>query len=230
MSEHMKLWNAMCTPPASALKKIQGGRLSGKSDINPQWRWQVLTETFGPVGFGWNFETVQRWTERGEGIEVMVFVHLRMKVKKDGEWSEWVEGMGGSMLVVQEKGGPYNDDEAWKKAYTDALGNAAKYFGVAADVFLGMMDGSKYAPRSPANGNGSGNGATPTPVGGGDAERISKAIKEEIKSAPSLDALMGNYNAILASGLPRGLQDELVKECTSRRKEIEKKEKRGATA
>ncbi|MFH4181117.1 hypothetical protein WDA55_23970, partial [Acinetobacter baumannii] len=35
-------------------------------------------------------------------------------------------------------------DEGYKKAVTDALGVAFKAIGVAADVYLGNFDGSKY--------------------------------------------------------------------------------------
>ena len=36
------------------------------------------------------------------------------------------------------------DDEAPKKAMTDALTKAFSHLGVSADVFLGMFDNSKY--------------------------------------------------------------------------------------
>ena len=36
------------------------------------------------------------------------------------------------------------DDEAFKKAFTDAIGNAFKFVGVAADVHMGLFEDSKY--------------------------------------------------------------------------------------
>ena len=39
---------------------------------------------------------------------------------------------------------PQSDDEAFKKAYTDALSNAMKFIGVAADVHMGLFDDNKY--------------------------------------------------------------------------------------
>ena len=42
-----------------------------------------------------------------------------------------------------------NDDEAFKKAYTDALTNALKLLGVGADVHMGLWDGNKYADEKP---------------------------------------------------------------------------------
>jgi hypothetical protein len=39
------------------------------------------------------------------------------------------------------------DDEAPKKAMTDALTKAMSHLGVSADVFLGMHDNSKYIEK-----------------------------------------------------------------------------------
>jgi len=39
----------------------------------------------------------------------------------------------------------YNNDEAFKMSLTDALGTAMQRIGVAADVYAGKWDGSKYA-------------------------------------------------------------------------------------
>ena len=36
------------------------------------------------------------------------------------------------------------DDEAFKKAFTDAIGNAMKHLGMSADVHMGLFDDSKY--------------------------------------------------------------------------------------
>ena len=51
-------YNAVKTVPQSALKVIDFGKLKGKYDISPQWRWEILTETYGMCGIGWKFEVV----------------------------------------------------------------------------------------------------------------------------------------------------------------------------
>lgn len=143
MNDNLKFWNTFDTPPKNALKEIQAGRLKGKTDINPQWRYKAMTEAFGVIGFGWKYTIDRQWTEQGENGETMVFVNVSVFVKVDGEWSEAVPGTGGSTLVVKESKGFYNDDDAFKKAMTDALGVALAKFGVAADVYMGLFDGSK---------------------------------------------------------------------------------------
>ena len=47
-------------PPQDALKPITAGRLKGKSDINPQWRIQALTEQYGICGVGWAYEIKEK--------------------------------------------------------------------------------------------------------------------------------------------------------------------------
>ena len=42
------------------LKRISGGSLNGMTDINPVWRFQALTEAFGPCGFGWKIREAER--------------------------------------------------------------------------------------------------------------------------------------------------------------------------
>jgi len=114
------------------------------TDINPQWRIQMMTERFGPIGVGWYYEALNRWTEPGAGDEVLCFVDINVYIKDGGEWSKPIYGLGGSKLVAKESGGMYSNDEGYKMALTDALSVAMKELGVAADIYKGLWDGSKY--------------------------------------------------------------------------------------
>ena len=154
MSENMRIWNEVCRPPATALKRIAGGRLKGMTDINPQWRIQVMTEQFGPIGVGWYYDVLNKWTEPGADDEVLCFVDINVYIKDGGEWSKPIYGLGGSKLVAKESGGLHSNDEGYKMALTDALSVAKKELGVAADIYKGLWDGSKYISREedePAN-------------------------------------------------------------------------------
>lgn len=154
MSENLHYWNLLKRPPASALKPIMAGRLKGKSDINPQWRIEAMTAAFGPAGFGWTYRIVRQWLERGHGDEVAAFTEIELRIRVNGEWSEPIPGVGGSMFVAQESRGPYTSDEAHKMSLTDALSVAMKQLGVAADIYAGLWDGSKY--RDPPQSHGIG--------------------------------------------------------------------------
>ena len=142
--ENMNLWNALKQPPKEALKEIRAGRLKGKSDINPQWRYQALTEQLGVCGKGWKYEITKLWNEPASDGQVFAFATVNLYLKHGDEWSHPIPGIGGSMLIANEKHGPYSSDEAYKMAVTDALSVAMKMIGVAADIYAGKWDGSKY--------------------------------------------------------------------------------------
>jgi hypothetical protein len=143
--DNMELWGRLRMPPKEALKTIKAGRLKGMSDISPQWRYMAITEIFGPCGVGWKYEIEKLWTEFGSEDQKCAFALVNFyTTQDDGEWSAPIPGIGGSMLVAKESKGPHTSDEAYKMAVTDALSVAMKMIGVAADIYMGNMDGSKY--------------------------------------------------------------------------------------
>lgn len=135
--ENTQIYNLFRAVPQEAQKTIKGGRLNGFTDINPMWRIKKLTEIFGPVGFGWYTEGIDKWTETSAKTgEVAVFVKINLYVKVEDQWSKPILGIGGSKVVAKESAGPYCNDEAYKMAYTDALGIACKALGMAADIYF----------------------------------------------------------------------------------------------
>lgn len=142
-----RIYDAVRAVPPEAIKPITAGRLKGKSDINPMWRIKVLTEQFGPCGEGWYTEGVRYWTVIQEkSLEMAVFCELQLHTKSENGWSAPIYGIGGNTVIAAEKNGLYLDDEAYKKAYTDALSVACKALGIGADVYW-QSDPTKYSPR-----------------------------------------------------------------------------------
>lgn len=144
MSSNLKVWNSVKQTPNQFLKEIKFGYLKGKSDINPQWRLMAMTQAFGTVGHGWTYRIARTWSENAPDGTVMAFAEVAVKTKVDGEWGEEFFGIGGSTIVDKNKNGLQANDEGYKKAVTDALGVAFKAVGIAADIYLGNFDGSKY--------------------------------------------------------------------------------------
>jgi hypothetical protein len=161
-----ELYHINKQPPAWALKEITGGRLKGKTDINPQWRYETLNDTFGLIGFGWKYVITKQWLEKGHGDEVVAFVNIHLHVKLNNEWSEAIEGTGGSMFIANERNGAYTSDEAFKMATTDALSVACKMLGIAAAIY----SGSKY-PTEPKKDS--------TPLLETEVKAIDKSMKAE---------------------------------------------------
>ena len=180
MTDNLHIWNQVCRPPEMALKKIAGGRLSGMTDIKPQWRYKVMTEVFGPCGSGWSYDIVEKWTEQGPTGEVMAFIMINLKIK-GYEYS--IPGLGGSALIAKETAGLRASDEAYKMATTDALSVAMKLLGVGADIYMGLWDGSKYKAVEPQK-------ITPEPV---NEERV-KTAASWLQKKIDEDNIEGNWS------------------------------------
>lgn len=132
---NLEYYNRLKVVPPEALRIIQSGRLRGKSDINPMWRIKTMTENFGICGIGWKYVITKQWTETF-GSEVKAYCNIDLFIKVNGEWSDAIQGTGGSSEVTMESKGAYVSDECYKMALTDALSVAMKALGVAADVYF----------------------------------------------------------------------------------------------
>lgn len=145
---NLDLYNKLKVVPSEAIKPIQNGRLKGKSDINPMWRIKTMTEHFGVCGIGWKYVITKQWTET-YGTETKAYCNIDLFVKVDGQWSDAIQGTGGSSEVTMERNGSYVSDECYKMALTDALSVAMKALGVGADIYFekgkSMDYSSKYA-------------------------------------------------------------------------------------
>lgn len=142
---NLRIYERFRTVPENAQKKIPAGRLKGFTDISPMWRIKALTELFGPCGVGWDFNVTDKRVEHGANNEIAVFVDVALCYKEtpESEWSAPIVGMGGAMFVAKERQGLYTNDDCFKSALTDAIGNACKQLGIGADVYWDK-DTTKY--------------------------------------------------------------------------------------
>ena len=134
------LWDALCrTDPAHTKQFSRAGGFKGTA-IKPIWIVRRLTEKFGPVGIGWGMGEPQFQVVPVDN-EVLVFCTVRC-------WHTHPDngfyGVGGDKVTTKRQSGAFNDDEAFKKAFTDAVGNGFKFIGVGADVHMGQFEDSKY--------------------------------------------------------------------------------------
>lgn len=150
MNDNLILYDKFRAVPDNAKKPINAGRLKGMTDISPMWRIKALTESFGPCGFGWKYTLDKQWCELGADGAMMAFCNISLYVKHNGEWSEGIPGTGGAAIIAKETRGLYSDDEAFKKALTDALSVACKALGMGADVYWDKD--SKYSAQETPQG------------------------------------------------------------------------------
>ena len=140
MTEKTALWDKLRkTDPKHTKDFTRGGGFRGTA-IKPMFSYRRMTEEFGPCGQGWgigepSFQVVIA------GEETLVYCTVSIWYEKR---EQTVFGVGGDKVAGKNKYGVQTDDEAFKKAFTDAVTNALKLIGVGADVHMGMFDDSKY--------------------------------------------------------------------------------------
>lgn len=145
--KNLDLYNNVRNVPKEAQKEITGGKLKGKTDINPMWRIKTLTDQFGPCGIGWYYEITNQWLEQGANGEIAGFCNINLFVKDGEKWSAPIQGTGGSSFIAKTKNGLEISDEVYKMALTDAISVACKALGFGADIYW-ASDRTKYDRQS----------------------------------------------------------------------------------
>lgn len=152
------IWDALAvTDPAHTKQFKRAGGFSGTA-LKPIWIVKRLTEQFGPAGMGWGTGEPKFHVVPGENREVLVYCNVECWHTSP---AHVIHGVGGDKVVKYIPPNPqYNrperwesDDEAFKKAYTDAVNNAFKFVGVGADIHMGQFDDSKYRDEAAAHFN-----------------------------------------------------------------------------
>jgi len=163
MGDNLSIWKSLGrTDPKHTKPFKRAGGFKGTA-IKPIWCEQRMTEEFGPCGKGWGIEEPSFQVVPGHNDEVLVYCTVSLWWRDGGEVHS-LHGVGGDKVVTYIRGAEYvdgqtgerktreprweNDDEAFKKAFTDAIGNAMKHLGMAADVHMGLFDDSKYVKEA----------------------------------------------------------------------------------
>jgi len=138
--QNMVVWNAVEKTDPQYTKKVTFGR--GFTSIDPQYQIMRMTELFGPVGQGWGYVVDHSTLSAGTALLAVADVRV---------WIMQPDGKGvygpvrGLDFIVSEKG--KIDEDAPKKAMTDALTKALSHLGLGADVFLGKFDDNRYVAK-----------------------------------------------------------------------------------
>tara|TARA_R110000868_G_scaffold411706_1_gene707799 strand:+ start:24198 stop:25019 length:822 start_codon:yes stop_codon:yes gene_type:complete len=141
-ADNLRIWNSLCkTDPKHTKGFKRAGGFAGTA-VKPIWQTLRLTEQFGPAGTGWGMDEPTFQTVNA-GEEILVFCTVGLWYR-EGETMARVYGVGGDKVLGKNKYGPFTNDEAFKASYTDALSNAMKQIGVAADIHMGLFDDDKY--------------------------------------------------------------------------------------
>lgn len=138
MNTNTALWESVCkTDPAHTKKFTKGGGFSGTA-IKPFYLIHKATETFGVCGIGWGWKELENKVVGGVWCSKVELWYLQ------GSQRGAIEQWGQTVMQGTNKNGPFVDEEAPKKAITDAVTKCLSYLGFAGDVHMGLFDDSKY--------------------------------------------------------------------------------------
>jgi len=134
MSDKLKIWNALEKTNPLHTKKAPSKYGKTITTIDAMHQIKNMTAAFGPVGKGWSYDVKYHYAEK------LIFAEVKIRYCLQGEWYSY-----GPVCSVAPLGNNRGlDDEAPKKAMTDALTKAFSHLGLNADIFLGKFDNNKY--------------------------------------------------------------------------------------
>lgn len=149
MTENMRIWDAVSKTDPKHTKKVTFGR--SFTSIDAHWQIQQATHQFGPIGDGW-----------GYGVEHSIVTLTPEMILAVADVTVWwgperksygpVRGTCEIYGPKTSQGKPIpgmfiTDEDAPKKAMTDALTKGLSHLGFSADVFLGLFDDNRYVQK-----------------------------------------------------------------------------------
>ena len=192
--KNLQIWSELSVTDDKAKTQQNFGRKI--TAIDATWQVWKMTERFGKIGEGWGWEAGEPQAVTLPTGDVMILVSVSVWTEK----REHIFGgfTGGAMLVSNNR----VDDDAGKKATTDALTKAFSHLGLSADVFMSKFKDNKYTNKPESS------GATLPPSGqdgsSGDSSLPSgssafltptiKSVAPKSKQEEALDRLMAQIN------------------------------------
>ncbi len=141
---NLKVWDKVKTTNPRYTKSFKGdGGFQGTA-ISAMYRVQMATEQFGPLGIGWGYEIAD------EKIMHEVW-HIRLNLWYMIDGVKGVVTQWGASKIIEHRRGrdgkpdyDFLDEEAPKKATTDAMTKCLSLLGFNADIHLGKWDDPDY--------------------------------------------------------------------------------------
>ncbi len=221
-SDNIKIWDSLSkTDPAQTKKFARSGGFKGTA-IKPIYTTKKMTDEFGPAGQGWGMGKPEFEVVQGVNHEAMVYCTVALWWR---DKSNIIYGVGGDKITTHIKANEQynrperweNDDEAFKKAFTDAMGNAMKHIGMSADVHMGLFDDSKYVSEREAEERADKHIDATEPVKSSPKavmRPIDKEMRTEIEACQTVEELTGLWRSAPFQAeyakLPKDWQEALV--------------------
>lgn len=149
-ANNMRFWREVSVTDPAHTKAVQKGRKF--TAVDAQYQVKRATELFGPVGEGWGYDVeyeIHGTVEPNPLPPPMVpFVMAMVTVWHGRRQNHYGPFCAIHPLIAEYRSGKQFDDDAPKKAFTDALTKALSHLGFSADVFLGKYDDNKYVTKA----------------------------------------------------------------------------------
>lgn len=146
-NENMTLWRSVEKTDPKHTKQVN--QRGGFTSIDAMYQIMRATEQWGPVGKGWYWEAryetliAEGGSEGKHTKQTIVFADVYIYWGRQEDREAYGYGpVRGSNVLVNDKG--RYDEDAPKKAMTDALTKALSHLGFSADVFFGQFDIPEY--------------------------------------------------------------------------------------
>ena len=136
---NLEIWNELADTDPEYIKPVSFGARSFTA-IDPQYQIRKMTEQFGPIGAGWGWESTTEVVQMSNG-DSAVLAHVTVW-HRERHYS--FGAFTGCRKFFDSSKGRIAED-APKMAVTDGLTKALSHIGCDANIFLGKMDGNKYA-------------------------------------------------------------------------------------
>lgn len=149
---NMRIWEAVSKTDPAHTKKVTFGRTF--TSIDAHWQVMQATNLFGPVGEGWGYDVAHSVITLTPEIilavaDVTIWWHIEPAPRRSyGPIRATCEMYGHKTDRGKIIPGLFvTDEDAPKKAMTDALTKGLSHLGFSADVFLGLFDDNRYVQK-----------------------------------------------------------------------------------
>lgn len=147
MTDNLRIWNAVAKTDPAHTKKVEFGRKF--TSIDAHWQIMQATQQFGPIGEGWRYE-VEHSIARLSDDMVLAVADVKIFWRSTDDVPRFYGPIRATceMWSFNEKKKKMEvDEDAPKKAMTDALTKGLSHLGFSADVFLGLFDDNRYVQK-----------------------------------------------------------------------------------
>jgi hypothetical protein len=199
---NLELWDRLFpTDPSQTKTFRRAGDFSGTA-IKPMWMVMRATEEFGPIGKGWGWQEIEHKIYTMTNEQAVWFSKVVVWYRQ-GEQTFQVGPQWGATELVARRGEAktlFMDEEAAKKAVTDAVTKCLSYLGLAGDVHCWACSmTSKYVAER--RDRGSARSARPRPSRA--RRQKAAAIDKKPRRIPSLPQRGWGRSGDRAAGAPR---------------------------